>query len=54
MTQSPQPKTFTNFELSISIRPDGIFLFDLHQLIVMPHVCVMSAYPPKANISERN
>jgi hypothetical protein len=54
MTQIPQPKTFTNFELSINIRPDGIFLFDLHQLIVMPHVCVMSAYPPKANISERN
>lgn len=52
MTQSPQPRTFTNFELSISIRLDDIYLFDLHQLIVMPHVCVMSAYPPKADISE--
>jgi hypothetical protein len=38
--------------LSISIRLDGIYLFDLDQLIVMPHVCVMSVYPPKADISE--
>jgi hypothetical protein len=53
MTQSPQPKTFTNFELSISIRLDGSHLFELHQLIVMPHVCVMSPYPPKADIRER-
>jgi hypothetical protein len=35
MTQSPQPKAFSNFELSISIHLHGIYLFDLHQLIAM-------------------
>jgi hypothetical protein len=50
MTQSPQPKTFTNFDLSISIRLHGIYLFDLHQLIAMLHVCVMSGLTPKADI----
>ena len=35
MAQSPQPKAFINFELSISIRLHGIYLFDLHQLITL-------------------
>jgi hypothetical protein len=49
MTHFPQPKTFTNFELSISIRLDGVFLFDLHQLIAhaaCPAECPL--YPPKS------
>jgi hypothetical protein len=53
MTQSPQPKTFTNFELTISIRLHGIYLLDLHQLIAMPHICVTSALTPKAVINSR-
>jgi hypothetical protein len=51
MTQSPQPKAFTNFELIISIHLHGICLFDLHQLIAMPHVCVMSGPTLKVDIS---
>jgi hypothetical protein len=35
MTQSPQPKAFAKFELSMSIRRHGICLFDLHQLIAI-------------------
>jgi hypothetical protein len=54
MTQSPQPKTFTTFELSISIRLHGIYLFDLHQLIAVPHVRVMSALSPIADIDWRH
>jgi hypothetical protein len=48
MTQSPQSKAFANFELSNRIRLHGIYLFDLHQLIAMPHFRAMSGLAPKS------
>jgi hypothetical protein len=45
MTQSPNRKHSPNFELSISIRLDGIYLFDLHQLPCRIVYCLATPEP---------